>query len=110
MPRGVPYRVQLAGKPRTYTFTEIADGTGLSLALVSRVMRGEWPVSLYTQDRLRAFFGIPDGESCTINVGTPPPRRPRGRLIGYKYPHGRIVGHQDGRPVIIAPLGWKPNS
>ena len=81
MPRGVPYRVQLAGGgTRTYTFTEIADGTGLSLALVSRIIRGQWPMSSYAQDRLRAFFGIRDAEPCNLNVSTPQPRV-RGRVV-----------------------------
>jgi len=75
----------VAGRPRTHTFTEIADGTGLSLALVSRVLRGEWPMSSYTQDRLKAFFRIPDGEPCTINVSTPQPRV-RGRIVYRKHP------------------------
>lgn len=81
MPKGVPYRVQVEGRgSRTYTFTEIAHGTGLSLALVSRVLRQQWPMSLYFQGRLKTFFAVPDGESCTINVSTPP-ARPLGRIV-----------------------------
>jgi transcriptional regulator with XRE-family HTH domain len=85
MPRGVPYRVQVMGKGmRTYTFTEIADGTGLSLALVSLVLREKLPVSEYAQSRLAEFFGISIEQFLTpgtITAQVPPVRRP-GRLVG----------------------------
>ena len=81
MPRGVPYRVQVLGKgSRTYTFTEIADGTGLSLSIVSLVMRSLRPPTPYIQARLCAFLGIGEGEPYTINVSTPQPRV-RGRVV-----------------------------
>ncbi len=84
MPRGVPYRVQVMGKgTRTYTFTEIAQGTGLSLALVSLLMRGKRPLSEYAQPRLAEFFGISIEQLLTpgnIRVNTPP-IRPIGRVV-----------------------------
>lgn len=66
MPRGVPYRVQVTGKDAsTYTFTQIAEGTGLSLALISLIMRNKRPVSEYAQPRLAEFFGISIEQLCT---------------------------------------------
>jgi transcriptional regulator with XRE-family HTH domain len=90
MPKGVPYRVQVPGKvTRSYTFTEIAAGTGLSLALVSLVLRGKRPVSEYAQPRLAKFFGITIEQlrtPGTIVVATPP-ARPLGRVVGRIRPH-----------------------
>src|SRR6266567_7579611 len=87
MPRGVPSRVLIeGGGSRAHTFTEIADGTGLSLSLVSLVMRGMRPVSPYAQARLAAFFRISIEELLTpgtIKVYTPPTRPARGRIVGY---------------------------
>jgi transcriptional regulator with XRE-family HTH domain len=97
MPKGVPYRVQVAGKgPRTYTFTEIAFGTGLSLSLVSLVLRGKRPASWYAQLRLAEFFGIPVGQlrtQGTIRVELPPVR-----------PAGRIISRRIRRPIYSARL------
>lgn len=77
--------MQVAGKgTRTYTFTEIADGTGLSLSLVSLILRGKRPVSEYAQPRLAEFFGISIEQLLTpgtITVRTPP-ARPLGRIVG----------------------------
>jgi transcriptional regulator with XRE-family HTH domain len=86
MPKGVPYRVHVEGRESpAYTLTEIADGTGLSLSLVSLIVCGKRPITNYAQARLAAFFAIPIGETCAIRVETPQPRfRPKGRLIGYK--------------------------
>lgn len=90
MQKGVPYRVQVMGnRTRTYTFTEIAEGTGLSLALVSLIMRGKRPVSEYAQPRLAQFFGISIEQLGTpgpIQVHTPPVP-PVGRIVG-RIPHG----------------------
>jgi len=59
----VPFRVSAEGKDsRTYTFTEIADGTGMSLSIVSLVLRGLRPLTPYTQARLATFFGAGPGE------------------------------------------------
>src|SRR4051794_36567355 len=59
VPRGVPYRVQISGRGvRTYTFSEIASGSGLSLSLVSLIMRRKRPISEYAQQRLADFFGV----------------------------------------------------
>ena len=89
MPKGVPYRVQVIGRStRTSTFTEIAQGAGLSLALVSLVMRGKRPVSEYAQPRLAEFFGISIeqlGTPGTFQVNTPPVR-PLGRIVGRIHP------------------------
>jgi transcriptional regulator with XRE-family HTH domain len=76
--------VQVMGKgPRTCcTFTEIANGIGMSVSIVSLILRGKRPISEYAKRRLAAFFGVSAGESFTINVCTPPPRPPRGRLVG----------------------------
>jgi len=69
---------------RTYTFTEIAQGTGLSLALISLVMRGKRPVSEYAQPRLAEFFGISMEQLRTPGTITVqlPPVRPLGRVVG----------------------------
>ena len=85
--KGVPYRVQVEGKgPRTYTFTEIAYGTGLSLSIVSLMLRGLRPLTPYTQGRIKAFFGISPEETCTINVSTPQPRV-KGRIVARIHRH-----------------------
>lgn len=84
MPKGVPYRIQVAGQgSRSYTFTEIAEGTGLSLSLVSLVLRGKRPLSEYAQPRLAEFFGITIeqlGTPGTLTAVTPPVYRP-GRIV-----------------------------
>ena len=84
MPRGVPYRVQVLGKgTRTYTLTEIADGTGLSLALVSKIFNRKLPITPYAATRLAEFFGISIEQlftAGTIVVVTPPVRR-LGRIV-----------------------------
>lgn len=85
MPRGVPYGVQVLGKgTRTYTFTEIAAGTGLSLSLVSLMLRGKRPVSEYAQPRLAKFLGITVEQLRTPGTITEqvPPVRPLGRAVG----------------------------
>src|SRR5712692_11801446 len=100
MPRGVPSRIQVGTATRTYTFREIADGAGLSRALVSLVLRGKRPVSSYAQPRLAKFFGITIEELLTrgtIRAHTPPPRRPRGR--GYKITPNNI--QRFGRPPVL---------
>jgi hypothetical protein len=71
---------------RTYTFTEIAAGTGLSLSLISLILRRKRPISGYAQTRLVAFFRIAGGESWVINVDTPP-ARPLGRAVGRVRPN-----------------------
>jgi transcriptional regulator with XRE-family HTH domain len=88
MPRGVPYRVQVAGRGRTYTLTEIAAGTGLSLSLVSLVLRGKRPVSEYVQPRLAQFFGVSIEQLRTPGTITTltPPVRPLGRIVGRIHP------------------------
>ena len=87
MPKGVPYRVQVLGRPRTYTFTEIAEGTGLSLSLISRVLRGQRSLSEYAQSRLAEFFDITIEQLCTPGMVTQQ-RRPVCRP-------GRIVARAD---------------
>ena len=73
--------MQVEGKgSRTYTFTEIATGTGLSLPLVSLILRRKRPISAYAEARLREFFGLGPEDPCTINVNTPPVR-PVGRAV-----------------------------
>jgi transcriptional regulator with XRE-family HTH domain len=85
MPKGVPYRVQVMGKGTcTYTLTEIAAGTGLSISLISLILRGKRPVTTYVGSRLAAFFGISRDEPFTINVETP---RPFGRIVGRIHRH-----------------------
>ena len=83
MPRGVPYRVQVLGKgTRPCTFTEIADGTGLSLSLVSLIFNGKRPITPYAATRLAGFLGINIEQLFTpgtITVETP---RPLGRIVG----------------------------
>ena len=87
VPRGIPYRIRIEGKgPRSYTLTEIADGTGLSLSIVSLMLRGLRPLTPYTQARLAAFFGIGAGELCAINVSTPQPRV-KGRIVARIHRH-----------------------
>ena len=79
MARGVPSRVKVLGNgTRTYTFTEVAAGTGLSLSLVSLVLRGKRTLTEYSQSRLAMFFGI--NSAGTITVETPPVR-PVGRVV-----------------------------
>ena len=88
MPKGVPYRVQIAGKgTRAYTFTEIAHGTGLSLSLVSLIMRGKRTLSNYAQARLAQFFGISIEQLRTPGTITAqtPPVRPLGRVVYRKH-------------------------
>ena len=91
MPRGVPYRMQVVGRgSRTFTFTEIAAGTGLSLSLVSLMLRGKRPVSEYAQPRLAKFFGITIEQlrtPGTITAQTPPVRRIR--VVGRIRPDSR---------------------
>jgi len=85
MPRGVPYCIQVLGKgTRSYTFTEIAAGTGLSLSLISLVMHGKRPVSEYVQPRLAEFFGISIDELRTpgIFIAQTLPVRRLGRVVG----------------------------
>jgi len=99
MPKGVPYRVKVFGNgTRTYTFTGIANGTGLSLSLVSLTLRGKRPVSEYAQPRLANFFGITIeqlGTSGSITAQVPPGRRV-GRAIGRINPASE---RRYGRPV-----------
>jgi len=95
MPKGVPYRVQVAGKgPQTYTYTEIASGTGLSLSLVSLIMRGKRPVSAYAQPRLAAFFEIPIEQLGRPGTFTylVPPVHPAGRIISRRIIRRPIYG------------------
>ena len=90
MPRGVPSRIQVGAARRTYTFREIANGTGLSISLVSLIFRGKRPVSPYAQNRLAAFFEIsvkqllaPDTiRACALPV------RPMGRVVGWIHYNG----------------------
>jgi hypothetical protein len=97
MPRGVPYRVQVVGRgSRTFTFTEIAAGTGLSLSAISLILRRKRPISEYAQTRLAEFFRITGGESWVINVDTPP-ARPLGRVVYRIHPN---TVHRYGRPVV----------
>jgi transcriptional regulator with XRE-family HTH domain len=75
--------------PRTYTFTEIAAGTGLSLSLVSLILRGKRPLSEYAQPRLADFFGISIEQLLTpgtITAQVPPVRR-LGRIVGRVRPN-----------------------
>jgi transcriptional regulator with XRE-family HTH domain len=93
MPKGVPYRVQVGA--RIYTFTEVAFGSGLSLSLISLVLRGKRPVSAYAQARLAEFFGITIEQLWTPGTITVqlPPVRPLGRVI-------RIRRGSSGPPVL----------
>jgi transcriptional regulator with XRE-family HTH domain len=81
--------VQVRGKgTRTYTFTEIAEGTGLSLALVSLILRGKRPVSGYAQPRLAEFFGVSIEQLLTPGTITAqvPPVRKLGRIVYRTHP------------------------
>jgi transcriptional regulator with XRE-family HTH domain len=105
--------VQVLGKgSRTYTFTEIAAGTGLSLALVSKIFNGKLRITTYAAERLAGFLGITVEQLTpeTIVVATPP-ARPLGRAVGrrrrnspYRPPvldrHAspRSVGPQESEP------------
>jgi transcriptional regulator with XRE-family HTH domain len=83
MPRGVPSRIQAGTIPQTYTMREIADGVGMSVSLISRVMRGERPISEYLQPRLAEFFGVTIEQlrtPGTITAQTPPVRH-SGRVV-----------------------------
>lgn len=84
MPKGVRSRIQVGAETRTYTFREIADGTGLSLALVSLVFRGKRPVTPYAQNRLAAFFkrSVEALFAPGAIRDNTPPVRPRGRVVG----------------------------
>jgi transcriptional regulator with XRE-family HTH domain len=81
--------VQVLGKgTRAYTFTEIAAGTGLSLALVSKIFNRKLPITAYAAERLAGFLGISIEQlftEGTIAVETPPVRR-LGRIIGRIHP------------------------
>lgn len=112
MPRGVPYRVQVLGKgSRTYTFTEIAAGTGLSLALVSLIFNRKRRITPYAATRLAIFFQItieqlftPD----TITVETPS-ARPLGRIVGRVRPHSHYrlaVPNWDPVSELLKALDW----
>jgi transcriptional regulator with XRE-family HTH domain len=71
--------VQVAGRgSHTYTFTDIALGSGLSLSLVSLVLRNKRPASEYVQQRLAEFFGITIEQlrtPGTLTAHVPPVRR-----------------------------------
>jgi transcriptional regulator with XRE-family HTH domain len=63
---------------------EIADGVGMDISLISRVMRAERPISEYLQPRLAEFFGITVEQLRTpgaITMQTLPVRR-LGRVVG----------------------------
>jgi transcriptional regulator with XRE-family HTH domain len=62
---------------------QVADCVGVSLSLISRVIRGERPISEYLQPRLAEFFGITVEELLTpgcVTVQIPPVRR-LGRIV-----------------------------
>jgi transcriptional regulator with XRE-family HTH domain len=88
--------VQVLGKEsRSYTFTEVAFGSGLSLSLISLILRGRRPVSAYAETRLAEFFGITIEQLWTPGTITVqvPPVRPLGRVI-------RIRRGSSGPPVV----------
>ena len=89
MPKGVPFRVQVAGRGmRTYTLTEIAAGSGLSLPLVSLIFGRRRRITPYAAERLASFFQISIEElftEGTFNIQTPAPR-PLGRMVGRIHP------------------------
>jgi transcriptional regulator with XRE-family HTH domain len=83
MPKGVPYRVQVAGKgTRPCTFTELAAGAGLSLALVSKIFNRKLPITPYAAGRLASFLGISIEELFTPGTVTVETPRPLGRIVG----------------------------
>jgi transcriptional regulator with XRE-family HTH domain len=82
--------VQVLGRgSRTYTFTEIAAGTGVSLSAISLVLRGKCPLSAYLQPRLAEFFGISIEQLLTPGTLTAqvPPVRRLGRAVGRVRPN-----------------------
>ena len=120
MPKGVPARVQVLGRPRTYTFTEIAEGTGLSLSLISRVLRGQRSLTEYAQARLAEFFEITVEQLRTPGMVTQKPRpvyRPR-RVVA-RARHGSLyrpplrtweAAVREAEAMNAEPFVWTPPS
>jgi transcriptional regulator with XRE-family HTH domain len=68
---------------RPCTFTEIAAGTGLSLAFVSLIFNGRRRITPYAAARLARFFGISEELLTPENIIVQtPPARPLGRIVG----------------------------
>ena len=100
MPRGVRSRIQVGTGTRTYTFRKIADGAGLSISLVSLLLRGRRPVSPYAQT-LATFFRMSVEELLTpgtIKVHPPRLRRPLGRAV-YRITPNTVFPY--GRPPVL---------
>jgi len=100
MARGVPSEIRVG--PRTYTCRQIADGTGLDISLISRIFRGQRPLSEYSSNLLAGFFGI----SIEVVAGIVdvqihrPPRLPRplGRAVYRITPNTMFLF---GRPPVL---------
>src|SRR5260370_2288570 len=100
MPRGIPSDIKVGS--RTYTCRQIADGAGLHISLVSRIVRGKRATSLYTAHRLASFFRISiDQVLAEVNVQVRMPRfpRPRGRIVGRVYDPASV--NRYGEPVLL---------
>lgn len=89
MPRGVCCQIGVRTNA-TYSLSEIAVGTGLSVALVSLIFSGRRPATPYAQARLATFFGISNEELLTPGTirNYIAPVRPLGRVAGEIYLNG----------------------